>query len=65
MSRNMSQRTRRDIGSRFDDKRYESPGLVIRQFCPVCGLKKHSSQPHPKCSRILQQRYYKEHKYVD
>ena len=60
MSRNMSTRTARDKGHRIDSCRNESPGLIVRQFCPVCGLKKHSSTPHPKCSRELQRRYLAE-----
>lgn len=57
MSRNMSTRTAQDRGYRIDSGRHESPGLLVRQFCPVCGLKKHSSKPHPKCSREMQRRY--------
>lgn len=57
MSRNMGSRTARDRGHRIDASRYESPGLIVRQFCPVCGVKKHSSTPHPRCSREMQRRY--------
>lgn len=58
MSRNMGTRTARDTGYQIDDGRYESPGLPVRQFCPVCGVKKHSRTPHPKCSREMQRRYW-------
>ena len=55
MSSNMGTRTARDAGHRIDGGWHESPGAVIRTICPICKKKKHSSQPHPKCSRKLQQ----------
>lgn len=60
MSNNMGRHTARDKGYRIDDGRHEAPGLIVRQFCPVCLKKKHSSTPHPKCSRIMQKRYLAE-----
>jgi len=60
MSRNMSTRTARDKGHWADTARHESPGLIVRQICPICLKKKHSSTPHPKCSREMQRRYLAE-----
>lgn len=58
MSRNMGQRTARDAGHRVDSGLHESPGLPIRSICPACGKRKRSGESHPRCSRILQQRYW-------
>jgi hypothetical protein len=54
MSRNMGRTTNTDTNTRFDAGYRESAGLPVRTRCAWCGEKKHSSKPHPKCSRKLQ-----------
>ena len=57
MSANMGKRINADMGLGVDGGFFESPGLPVLRYCPVCGIKKHSGQSHPKCSRIMQRRY--------
>lgn len=54
MSRNMGPITNTDSNTKTDRGWHESPGLVVRTICPICQRRKHSSQPHPKCSREMQ-----------
>lgn len=57
-SRNMGRGTDYEAIHRFPSRdRDLSPGLPVATKCLHCGEKKHSSTPHPKCSRALQRKH--------
>jgi len=39
-----------------------SSGMMISRICKACGKEKKSGTSHPKCSRILRDRYWENRK---